>query len=172
MQIIEHRFAPHLANLVAFGRFNVGWIGFTTTEEGRKVISDYRANCLEWCYDRLEDDRFGDQKYLDKWPANYPNCCVSQIKGANVAWWNLHNAQPRLFGDRVYVGSDQLIFFHFQEIKRLDDGKYVTKKDPAEYGAYHDMVYGPYVAELSHVDAEVRPLIENYKIRDIRYQSW
>ncbi len=25
---------------------------------------------------------------------------------------------------------------------------------------------------LSQVDAEVRPLIEDYRIRDIRYQSW
>lgn len=172
VHIIEHRFSPHLVNLVAFGRFNVGWIGFTSSEQGRRVISDYRANCLEWCYDRLEGDRFGDQKYLDKWPADYADCRVSQIKGANVAWWNLHNAQPRQFGDRVYVGSDQLIFFHFQEIKRLDSGQYVTKKDPAEYGAYHHMVYAPYVAELSQVDAEVRPLIEDYRIRDIRYQSW
>lgn len=172
VHIIEHRFSPQWVNLVAFGRFNVGWIGFTTSDEGRKVISDYRANCLEWCYDRLEGDRFGDQKYLDKWPAHYEHCCVSQINGANVAWWNLHNAQPRQFGDRVYVGADQLIFFHFQEIKRLDSGQYVTKKDPAEYGAYHHMVYAPYVAELSQVDAEVRPLIDNYRIRDIRYQSW
>lgn len=172
VHIIEHRFSPRWVNLAAFGRFNVGWIGFTNSEEGRQLISDYRANCLEWCYDRLEGDRFGDQKYLDKWPADYAGCCISQIKGANVAWWNLHNAQPRQFGDRVYVGSDQLIFFHFQEIKRLDSGQYVTKKDQVEYGSYYHMVYTPYMNELSQVDAEVRVLVDNYRIRDIRYQSW
>jgi SAM-dependent methyltransferase len=172
VQIIEHRFSPHLANLVAFGRFNVGWIAFTNSDEGLRVIADYRRNCLEWCYDRLEGDRFGDQKYLDKWPQDYSRCCVSQVKGANVAWWNLQNAQLRRLGQRLYVGSDLLIFFHFQGIKRLENGTYATKRDPGEYGAYYELAYAPYAAELTSVDAEVRPLLEGFKIKDIRYQSW
>jgi SAM-dependent methyltransferase len=172
VQIIEHRFSPQWAQLVAFGRFNVGWIAFTTTEEGLRLIADYRAKCLEWCYDRMEGDRFGDQKYLDKWPQDYPSCCVSQLQGANVAWWNLANGQPRTLGDRVFFGPDLLLFFHFQEIKRQEDGCYRTKKDPAEYGAYHELVYAPYMAELTQVDEEVRPLIDGFKIKDIRYQSW
>jgi len=89
-----------------------------------------------------------------------------------VAWWNLQNAQLRRLGQRLYVGSDLLIFFHFQGIKRLENGTYVTKRDPAEYGAYYELAYAPYAAELTGVDAEVRPLLENFKIKDIRYQSW
>lgn len=172
VHIVEHRFSPAWAQLTVYGRFNVGWITFTTGEEGCAVITDYRERCLEWCHDRLEGDRFGDQKYLDRWPERFPNCCVSQLQGANVAWWNLANAQPRRLGQRLFIGSELLLFFHFQEIKRDAEGRYATKREASEYGAYFDLVYAPYVAELTRTDVELAPLIEGFRMRDIRYQSW
>lgn len=172
VQVIEHRFAPHFASLATYGRFNVGWIGFGTSEEGRRVITDYRRSCLEWCHDRVEGDRYADQKYLDSWPERYPACRVSDIKGANVAWWNMHRAEPRDFGGRLYMGADRLIFFHFQNIRRLPDGTYATKTDPAAYGPHYDAVHAPYLSELSGVDAEVRPLLADHRMGDVRYRSW
>lgn len=136
------------------------------------VVDDYRTSCLEWCYDRLEDDRFGDQKYLDKWPSRYPNCCVSTILGANVAWWNMARWTPKKFDTLAYIGSDLLIFYHFQEIKRSESGMYATKKDASEYGHYYDLFYAPYLAELTQVDGELRSFITNLSITDIRYKSW
>ena len=172
VQIIEHRFSPHLASLETFGRFNVGWIGFKNSEEGLSVVADYRKKCLEWCFDRLEDDRFGDQKYLEKWPKDFPNCCVSQILGANVAWWNMGKWIPKKFDKRIFVSENLLIFYHFQEIKRSPDGTYSTKKDVTEYGPYYEMIYAPYIEAMNQVDKEIRRLIENFKAKDIRYQSW
>ena len=172
VQIIEHRFSPHLANLEAFGRFNVGWIGFKNSEEGLRVISDYRRKCLDWCYDRLEGDRFGDQKYLDKWPTDFQKCCVSQVLGANVAWWNMGKWIPKKFDKRIYVSENLLIFYHFQEIKRSPDGTYSTKRDVSEYGPYYEMIYLPYIKEMNQADKEIRQLIENFKVEDIRYKSW
>jgi SAM-dependent methyltransferase len=172
VQIIEHRFSPQYANLVMYGRFNVAWIGFANTPEGRSVIQDYRANCLAWCYDRLEGDRFGDQKYLDKWPQQFANCCVSGLLGANVAWWNMARWTPKRFDSLTYVGSDLLIFYHFQEIKRSKSGEYSTKKEASEYGDYYALLYAPYLMELTQIDRELSAVINNLSITDIRYKSW
>ena len=71
-----------------------------------------------------------------------------------------------------WVGSELLLFFHFQEIKRDAEGRYATKREASEYGAYYDLVYAPYVAELTQADVELAPLVEGFRMRDIRYQSW
>jgi len=57
VQIIEHRFTPGLESLSRYGRFNVAWISFFNTEEGLRVINDYRKNCIDWCKDIVEEDR-------------------------------------------------------------------------------------------------------------------
>ena len=46
------------------------WPGSPTgaVPRGSFVLNTYTAECIEWCYDKLEDGRFGDQKYLDNWP--------------------------------------------------------------------------------------------------------
>lgn len=173
VQIIEHRFGEGLESLLKYGRFNVGWITFTSsTEEGRAVASDYRADCIEWCYDRVEGDRFGDQKYLDRWPERYPNCCISLIKGANVGPWNLSRWTVRNFGRDLFIDEDRLIFYHFQGIKRDESGQYATGQSRGDFGIYYDLLYAPYLKELGEMDRALASVIDKIQLKDIRYNSW
>ena len=41
MQIIEHRFSPHLQSLERYGRFNVAWISFFNTDDTKE---EYNAS--------------------------------------------------------------------------------------------------------------------------------
>ncbi len=66
--ITPHNFTPAMRDKIVYGRFNVGWMSFRRCPEGLACLETYKANCLAWCYDRVEDGRFADQRYLDSWP--------------------------------------------------------------------------------------------------------
>ena len=117
--ITEHRFPDYLREKEEFGRYNVQYQSFRRDEQGIACLERWSAQCIEWCYDRLEDGRFADQKYLEEWPARYSSLVVSQLKGAGVAPWNWATAPMRLEDGRITVGGEPLIFYHFHGLKIL-----------------------------------------------------
>lgn len=68
--IIPHRFPPDRMHFEANGKYNVSWVTFSGSY-GRTCAKIWRDQCLDWCYYKVEPDRFGDQKYLDAWPGKY-----------------------------------------------------------------------------------------------------
>ena len=118
--IIGHRFAPAYRHLEKTGVYNVGWISFRGDEYGHACLAEWRRRCLEWCYDRVEEGRYGDQKYLDQWPTSFPGVAVIQHKGANLAPWNLANYNIEFRDGRVWVDDQELLFFHFQGFQQIN----------------------------------------------------
>jgi hypothetical protein len=111
--LIEHRFPPDLAYLEKHGRFNVGWMTFRNDSPARGCLEEWRGQCIEWCYDRVEPGRFAEQKYLDPWPGRYPGVHVIEHKGANVAPWNLTRFALTLDAGELRVDDQPVLFVHF-----------------------------------------------------------
>jgi hypothetical protein len=149
--IIPHRFSTRLSRLEAFGRYNVGWITFVNDANGRACLADWRSQCIEWCYDRPEGDRFADQKYLDAWSGRFAGIHEIEHGGANVAPWNLEREPVAVREGRLCAGRWPLLFYHFHGFKRLrpwlfDPGlsAYGVRMDPV----LRDRLYVPYIEEL------------------------
>lgn len=158
--IIEHRFTPALQHLVINGRFCVEWVGFRRDDEGMACLGRWRDQCIEWCFHRLEEDRMGDQKYLDQWPARYRSVHILQHPGAGVAPWNY--GQYRFGQDdqgAITVDGSLLVFYHFHQFQLLSNGSFDRLS-----GAYTTMgpepgpVYDAYETALTGVLNEVRAL--------------
>ena len=124
--IIEHRFHWLTKRQIKYGIFNVGWVTFKNDYEGKRCLNDWMANCIEWCYQKVEKDRFGDQKYLNKWPSNYSNLHIIEHKGANVAIWNIKNYKLSLKNRKVFIDSTPLVFYHFANINQLSQHAFNT----------------------------------------------
>jgi hypothetical protein len=158
--IIEHRFMPRLAHLEAYGRFNVEWVGFRRTAPGMDCLKAWRDQCIEWCFARLEEGRLGDQKYLDAWPAAYPDDLhVLQHRGAGVAPWNFSNHQYSLQGGRILVDSMPLVFYHFHQFQLLTGGRFdYMSSTYAGDTPIPSIIYESYVAELNVALERVRAI--------------
>ena len=162
--IIEHRFAPRLLDREVNGRFCVEWVSFRRDPEGMQCLARWKEQCIEWCYYRLEEGRMGDQKYLDEWPALYPNCHIIETTGAGIAPWNYETLEFTSENtNTILVNNEPLIFYHFHQFQLLDNGKFDRLslfytsicKEPEE-------VYSKYEKELARALIEVRNIIPGF----------
>ncbi|MSU47622.1 MAG: hypothetical protein EXS37_00740 [Opitutus sp.] len=161
--ITAHRFPSWLRHYERHGKFNVGVLAFRNDTAGHACLDDWRARCLEWCYDRLEPTRYADQKYLDEWPARLgPALLVLDHPGVNLAPWNWAGHRwPVLFPKpggtplaptlAVEVDDETMVLFHFARLRPIH-GTWWWQSGQLEYGVMpwplRHAIYGPYVRAL------------------------
>jgi hypothetical protein len=154
--IVEHRYAPEHEHLAPkSGIYNVGTMAFRNDEKGLVCLRWWRERCLEWCYNRFEDGKFGDQKYLDDWPERFDGVVVLQHKGAGLAPWNVARYKLELNSRPITVDGQTLIFYHFHDYKPISRrlaipaGGYSISPKQALY------LYLPYARALQKVETMV-----------------
>lgn len=161
--IIEHRFPPSFKHMEIRGRFCVEWVGFRRDDVGLACLRRWRDQCIEWCFHRLEDGRMGDQKYLDDWPASFPNVHILQHVGAGVAPWNY---SQYLFGyenSQITVNNQPLIFYHFHQFQILSATQFDRLSTAyRKMGREPEMVYQFYESSLMEVLTNVREILPNF----------
>jgi len=157
--IVGHRFPPSLKDREKYGLYNVGWLSFRRDSYGLACLEWWRARCIEWCYDRVEEGRFADQKYLDDWPTRFPGVVTLSHPGANLAPWNIENHSLSFDSSRMMVDGKPLIFFHFHGLKQI--GRWLYDPGWKEYGVnpsrtLHKWIYLPYIRVLRQVGRSIR----------------
>ena len=159
VSLIEHRFPEAIGERIRYGVYNVGWLTFRNDSLCLAVVEWWRDRCNEWCYDLLEDDRFADQKYLDRFGELFKGVVVLRNEGANVAPWNIARYRVSVRGDTVMLnGKSPLVFFHFHGLKALGGYAYLAAHRPYRApfdGDIRRAIYRPYVAELAAIDREL-----------------
>jgi hypothetical protein len=172
--ITPHRFPQYLRHYELNGIYNVQFMTFRRTDHGLRVLRWWHERCLEWCYLRLEDGKFADQKYLDDWPQRFEGVHVLHHKGGGAAPWNLDAFELREDGGRITVGGDALVFFHYHRVRMRDDGGYDWRAPGYLYpAAAYNLVYQPYLAALDDAKMRVRSVDPKFRAgltpaRDLR----
>ncbi len=138
--------------LEAYGRFNPGWLSLRNDAVGNAAATDWAERCAAWCFEILEPHRYGNQKYLDTWPARFPEAKVITHPGVLVAPWNLPDTKispgPR-------IGGTPLIGYQFHGLAHLDRQLYDAGLEA--YGAsptaeLRDVIYQPYLQQLARAE--------------------
>lgn len=146
--ISPHRFSIKNKHLEAHGLYNAGWLMFRRDPDGLACLEWWRERCLEWCRDVVDEGRYADQKYIDRFPSMFRNVRVVQHPGANLAPWNLDNVALDCTENTVRTNGRPLIFFHFHGFKRIVAG--IFDAGTSRYGAKlsnvaRSHVYGSYL---------------------------
>ena len=151
--ITEHRFSPHLKKSIKFGRFNVQCQSFRNDQAGISCLKRWREQCLEWCYDRLEDGKYADQKYLDEWPDLYnEHLVISSNIGIGVASWNITSKPLQERNGTITVAGSPLVFYHFAGFEFISHHFVMTGAKSGVQFFRHAPLFRRYIAALQKAD--------------------
>ncbi len=118
-----HRYTKKYDQSKTSGIYCVQFMNFKNTPEGLEALTWWRNACIEWCYNRIEPNRFGDQKYLDDWPQKFKSVHVLEHLGGGVAPWNVqqYDFMPSNDDNLKMQSKDNvvfdLVFYHFHGVK-------------------------------------------------------
>ena len=161
--ITAHDFSENIKDKAVYGLHNVSFQSFKRDAQGLKCLNDWKENCLKWCYDYLEGDKFADQKYLDYWCDDYKNVLVIKGRGLGVAPWNVSKYKLEKIDDQIYCDGHKLVFYHFHGLRFLK--KNIIRNGFKIYKVksnriIKDDIYKKYIVELSKLKENI-PLSEN-----------
>jgi hypothetical protein len=138
----------------------VQFITFKNNEMALRALDWWQTACNDWCYDRHQNGRFGDQQYLDDWPKRFNGVHVLKNLGGGVAPWNvqqyvIRKNESSLYGRVKQTGEEfPVIFYHFHRLvfysgNLVDLGNYVIDKN------VRHLIYKPYVEHLLDIHKRI-----------------
>lgn len=168
--LTEHRYPPKFNRTSLSGIYCVQFITFVNDENGMKALNWWRDACIDWCYDRYEDGKFGDQKYLDDWPTRFKGIHVLQHLGGGLASWNVEQypfierkGNKITFLDKTKNQKFEAVFYHFHHVRFF-------KNNIVDFGWRHptmpvvNNLYVPYILELEETEKLVRQVDNAFNI--------
>lgn len=150
--ITPHFYTPALDYSATCGKYCVQFLSFKPTAEGRAILAGWKQDCLDWCFNRIEPGRFGDQKYLDNWPIKDPNAVRICTHRGCVGPWNVQQY--------TFAALQQLpvVFYHFHALKWYQDR--VDLSDYQISQAVKETVYRPYVDAFLDLEKQLKMHLE------------
>lgn len=168
--LTEHRYPPKFNRTSSSGIYCVQFITFVNDKNGMEALRWWRDACIDWCYNRYEDGKFGDQKYLDDWKMRYKGVHVLQHLGGGLASWNVEQykfmerkGNRVLFFDKASNSKFEAVFYHFHHVRFF-------KNDIVDLGWRHptmpvvNNLYAPYVIELQKNEEAVKQIDKDFNI--------
>lgn len=157
--LMPHRFAPQHRYQAVYSIYNGGFFSVRGDERGLEAMRWWRERCLEWCYNRLEDGKIGNQKYLEEIPRRFEGVHVIAHKGAGLAPWNVDQYRINKENGRLMVDEVPLIFFHYHRLRLRAEGPHDWR--PPWYPVSprnRELIYRPYLEQLDAAIETVRAL--------------
>ena len=138
VMITDHAYDSDYDQSEKYGKYCVQFMIF---KRGGEIVRKWwEKKCLEWCFARYEEGRFGDQKYLDDWLNRFPQYVhvLSQKESIQAPW----NAK------RFSCSSSVIWHFHGLRIQKRKVLCFLRYKIP--YSVI-TKIYDPYIDEIQKI---------------------
>lgn len=177
VMISRHRYTKPYDLSVTHGIYCVQFMCFKNDERGLKALTWWRERCLEWCYARLEDGKFGDQKYLDDWTTRFEGVHVTQYAGEGLAPWNIQQYSVSMNQEQLTITTPSgrqhpVIFFHFHGVKFYTDHKVSFCGPLYEIDTPTKLlIYIPYIKRLAQIQQALQQEGISWNVQGARTAS-
>ncbi len=177
IMITEHRYTKRYNKEALSGIYCVQFVSFRNDERGLKALRWWRDRCIEWCYARFEDGKFGDQKYLDDWRTRFDGVHVLQHLGGGMATWNVQQYElfekiGRLFGKERVTGKEfPIIFYHFHYLRFFDNDRVELGRRILTDNVLQ-LLYMPYLKKLEEAKKEIMMIDPSFDPHGTAKMEW
>jgi hypothetical protein len=155
--ITDHAYDAEYDASATSGQYCVQFMTFKR-DASDSVRQWWQDRCIEWCFDRAEDGKLGDQKYLDDWPLRFPES-VHVLKQLDVllAPWNARR-----------FPYSRAIAWHFQGLRLLGNDRVLLHRAYSVPRVVDRVIYAPYLRELrKSLDILGEPIVQSVSHRGI-----
>ena len=156
--ITEHRYTPRYDQSADSGVYCVQCMTFAADRRGMEALDWWCDRTLEWCYNRHEDGKFGDQKYLDDWTERFEGVHVLQHLGGGVAPWNVQQYKVQ---DGPSVNDVPVVFYHFHNLLWYEDDSFFLGRYRLSSSVL-ELIYRPYITLLKMQFEEIQKLYPDF----------
>jgi hypothetical protein len=159
--ISRHNYSLRNEYLLDRGQFCVQFVYFENNPDAILILKEWRDDCINWCYSRIEEGKFGDQKYLDIWPQKYRNVYVLNCIGAGIAPWNIDEYSISFLHGKLITTrkkdrlKSDLYFYHFHGLKLFSNKRVIYCVQFLLNANVKRYIYLPYVKRLWKIEDEL-----------------
>ncbi len=121
--------APDWELTARFGRFNGGTIAFRRDRAGLAAARLWRDRTLEWCFDRCEPGRFGNQLHLNDF-AQRDGARVIAVPGGVLGPWNGGRYRVRAGPRGPTADGRAVIAYHYQSVRLCRASPWLGRRLP------------------------------------------
>ncbi|MDB1944699.1 hypothetical protein PMY73_12310 [Clostridium tertium] len=143
------------------GNFNSGFISFKKDINGLQCVNWWDKMCVDSCTSNPEDNKFGDQKYLDDMPFLFNNVYEITTQGINIGHWNYLKYKFTVSNDNVMVNNNKLIFYHFSGFRIIS--KYDIRQVHEQDRVNIPFIYQIYKRALGKIIDDVEKIDPDFK---------
>lgn len=122
--ITPHRYSHHLGFMRnRAGIYNAGWVHINRNESSLACLKWWREQSIAWCFHRLENGQFGEQRYLEQFAQKFEGVVEVTHNGFNLAPWNINDVTFTRRDGLLLANNDEVVMLHFHGLKLLDNRK-------------------------------------------------
>lgn len=176
--ITPHNFSEDLKTEQVYGNYCVQFVYIKNDKDGIETLNWWKQSCIDWCFAILEENRYGDQKYLNFFKEKFSNVIDINNIGVGVAPWNINRFQLVKEDNKIRIKDKQstkkesyLVFYHYQGLKFIEYDNYIESiASNINIPNYIlKLIYTPYISKIYNINKELKK--EKSEVKEIIYKS-
>lgn len=150
-----------------YGKYNGGFLAFNRNQSSMQILEWLRDKCLGWCFNRVEDGKYGDQKFIDEIETHFQGVGISKNMGINTTAWYSHASVMEARDGRFYVNEVPITFYHYSGMIQYAENEFDLCVYVSLPKKLVSLIYIPYLRRLKAISRFVEQYDSSFGERNL-----